>query len=159
MFIALLACHQEDPDPTLICTPASPDDILERKGDYYRCLDDQLIGGEGCGPEGYPLGYGRKYADRFFDLVYPEISPIGQVFLEQVSICLQSEMAAWVTSETACTAVWDHGFETHPPCYLESGFCDVPFADVAAIAAAVDPEDQALPEAQEQMAQILAGCE
>lgn len=166
MLIALLiSCKaEESPSPEgplspVGCVVPTEEDILTRRGDYYRCLDEVLMDGAGCGPDGYPLGYGAKYADRYFDEVYPSVSSEAQAFLRRVSIHLQREMDAFVTPSSSCEAVWDYGFGTHPACYIESGFCDLELSDVAAIAGAVDPEDQDLPEAAEQTERIVEGCQ
>ncbi|MEQ1572089.1 MAG: hypothetical protein ABMA64_41055 [Myxococcota bacterium] len=154
-WLLLFGCAGLDPAD---CVPATVDDVLDRTGDYYRCLDTQLAGGEGCGAAGYPLGYGAKYADRYLTETYPAVSPEGQEFLRAVAPCLQVELAAWVTADASCDAVWDHGFATHAGCYADHGFCGLDIADAVAIAAAVDEADRALPEADAQTTELLERC-
>lgn len=152
-WIVAMGCSEPAAEP---CAPATEADILERRGDYYRCLDDWL---GGCGEQGYPLGYGARYADRYLDEVRAEVSPAGQAFLDTVSVCLQQEMAAFVADDVpSCDAVWDHGFSSHPDCYVDSGFCEVDLESQLAIAAAVDPADQDLPEQQEQVLDVATRC-
>jgi hypothetical protein len=147
-----VACAPQPPAP---CTPASTDDILDRRGAYYVCLDEAL---GGCGEDGYPLGYGARYAERYLLEVRPEVSPAAQAFLDEVSVCLQQRMAAFVTDETTCAQVWEHGFSTHPDCYVDSGFCAVDLDSQVAIADAVDPADRQLPEQQEQVLEVARRC-
>lgn len=140
------------------CAPAAPDDLLQRRGDYYRCVDRGLAGGEGCGPEGYPLGYGARYADRFVDEIHSALSVDGQRFLEATGACLQQRMAGWITAGSSCGEVWATAFEDHPGCYLESGFCALSLSDALIVSAAVEPEDLELPEQQAQVEAIAQGC-
>ncbi|HHO53087.1 MAG TPA: hypothetical protein ENK18_19990 [Deltaproteobacteria bacterium] len=159
--LAVLAgCSADTPAPLqpLDCVPAQPGELLQRGGAYYRCVDAQLIDGVGCGPEGYPLGYGAKYADRFALEIHPVLSEAGQRFLEDTGACLQQRMAAWITSGSSCGEVWTQAFEDHPGCYLDSGFCALELGDTLIISAAVDPEDHQLPEQQAQLEVIAAGC-
>lgn len=158
MLLLLLACA---PDPTpapSTCAPATPDDIREREGDYYRCLDTTLQGGAGCGDAGYPLGFGAKYADRSFDVTWYELSPAGQAFFLAVSPCLQERLAALVTADATCDEVWDDGFSTHAGCYVDSGFCDLPPEDLLVIASMFDDDVQQLPEFATQLADVMSGC-
>jgi hypothetical protein len=148
-----LACAP-DADPEAACTPATEADILEVRGDYYVCLEAQAS----CGPDGYPLAYGARYAERYLVDVRPGVSPQGQAFLDTVSVCLQQRMAEWYDGARGCDAIWDHGFASHPGCYVDSGFCDVDVDSQLAIAAAVDPEDQALPEQQAQVLAVAEAC-
>lgn len=140
------------------CVPATPEDIRDREGDYYRCLDTTLGGGAGCGPEGYPLGFGARYADRSFEEVWYELSPAGQAFFLAVSPCLQERLAAVVTPETTCDDVWLEGFATHAGCYVDSGFCDLPTEDVIVIGAMFDADVLQLPEFAEQLSDVYEGC-
>jgi hypothetical protein len=161
MLTWLLACAP-DPAPPLdeaeSCVPATPEDVQERRGDWYRCLDTTLAQGEGCGPEGYPLGFGAKYADRSFDMTYDELGPDGQAFFVLVASCLQQELATRVTPQTTCAEVWDLGFATHADCYVESGFCALPTADLLVVASMYDPDLGALPEFQASLVDVAAGC-
>lgn len=140
------------------CAPATPENILERKGDYYRCVDTTLVAGAGCGTEGYPLGFGAKYADRSFDVTYDKLSPAGQDFFRAVSPCLQKELAVQLSASTACKEVWDDGFATHAGCYVASGFCDLPIGDWFIIGAMFDGAVYKLDEFASQLNDVAAGC-
>ncbi|MCA9490657.1 MAG: hypothetical protein KC621_12085 [Myxococcales bacterium] len=152
--ILLMACASTEPAPEP-CVPATEADILERRGEYYVCLDARL---GGCGEDGYPLGYGAFYAERYLLEVRPLVSEAGQAFLDAVSVCLQQDMAAFATDASTCDEVWDHGFSSHPDCYVASGFCEVDLESQLAIADAVEPEDTELPEQQEQVLEVAIRC-
>ncbi len=162
MVLLLLGCSLrsggESPDPAE-CAPATPDDIRDREGDYYRCLDSTLRGGAGCGAEGYPIGFGAKYADRSFEEVWYELSPAGQAFFLAVSPCLQQRLADVVTADATCDEVWQEGFATHAGCYVDSGFCDLPPEDVLVIGTMFDADVLQLPEFASQLSEVSAGCE
>lgn len=145
------------PDPST-CAPATPDDILDREGDYYRCLDATLLEGRGCGAGGYPLGFGAKYADRSFEEIWYDLTPAGQDFFLVVSPCLQERLAAQVTDVSTCDEVWDDGFATHADCYVDSGFCDLPAEDVYVIAAMFDADVYLLDEFTSQLTDVELGC-
>ena len=162
MLIFLLACGPvadggSGPDPAT-CEVATPADIRERTGDYYRCLDTTLVGGAGCGAEGSPLGFGARYADQSFDVTWYELGKAGQAFFLAVSPCLQERLAERVTAGATCEEVWEAGFGTHADCYVESGFCELPVEDLAVIAGMFDAETVALPEFQAAIGEVTARC-
>lgn len=162
MWLLLAACAEPGPPPADLdpadCVVATPDDVPERRGDWYRCADATLAGGAGCGADGYLLGFGAKYADRAFDVTFDAMGPAGRDFFLLVAPCLQEELAADLTADTACADVWDVGFATHAGCYLDSGFCALPPADLLTLAGMFDPDVGELPEFQAQMAEVAAGC-
>lgn len=157
-----LACAPEPAPPEALdpadCVVATPEDVRDRRGDWYRCLDTKLAGGDGCGPDGYPLGFGAKYADKSYDEVWDRMSADGQAFLLGVGPCLQERLAAEVTAGTTCGAVWDLGFGTHAACYVDAGFCDLGPADLLAVAEMIEEDAAALPELQEQFTEVSAAC-
>jgi hypothetical protein len=160
--LLLLAGGCADPEPTPLdpadCVVATPDDVQERRGDWYRCLDTTLRGGRGCGPDGYPLGFGAKYADRSFDEAFDDLGPEGRDFFLAVAPCLQERLAERVTADATCDEVWDAGFSTHAGCYLDSGFCALPPADLLVLAGMFDPDVGELPEFQQQMTEVAELC-
>ncbi len=145
------------PDPSS-CAPATPADIRDREGDYYRCLDSTLVGGDGCGTAGYPLGFGAKYADRSFQETWYELTSAGQDFFLAVSPCLQERLAAQVTAASTCDHVWDDGFATHADCYVDSGFCDLPAEDLYVIGTMFDADVYAMDEFTQQLTDVARGC-
>lgn len=162
MWLMFFACATTSPSASTLdpaeCPTATPEDIRDREGAYYRCLDTTLVGGAGCGEEGYPLGFGARYADRSFEETWYDLGPAGQAFFLAVSPCLQERLAAQVGAETTCDEVWDMGFATHAGCYVDSGFCELPAEDVMVIAAMFDPEVEALPEFAAQLSEVFDTC-
>jgi hypothetical protein len=145
------------PDPST-CVPATPADIRDRKGDYYRCLDTTLVDGAGCGAEGYPLGFGARYADRSFEETWYDLTSAGQDFFLAVSPCLQERLAARVIAATTCDEVWDDGFATHAGCYVDSGFCDLPTEDLYVIGTMFDADVYTMDEFTGQLTDVALGC-
>ena len=162
MLAWLLACGApDDPPPALDpadCPVATPDDVQDTRGDWYRCADATLAGGDGCGPDGYLLGFGAKYADRAFDESFDQMGPAGRSFYLLVAPCLQARVAATLRADTACEDVWDVGFGIHAGCYVDSGFCTLPPADLLTLAALFDPDVGQLPEFQAQMTEVATLC-
>ena len=158
--LAWLASCGEDPviADWRDCTYASPDDPPEAAAAWYACVDERVQDGEGCGPDGYLLGFGGKYAERYMVEVRPGLSEAGQAFLDGVLVCLQEGLAAGMSDDPTCDAIETAGFGAHAPCYEANGFCDLPIEDVARIAAAIDAEDQGIPAEQEAIEAIQAKC-
>jgi hypothetical protein len=140
------------------CALTDSDHLLEDPAGFYRCQEDRLNQGEGCGPEGYPLGYAGKYAEIYMWEVYPEVGPEAQAFLEQNLLCLQSAFLEDTTTEMTCDEVAAAGFAAHPVCYLASGICGVPVEDQLAILFAVASEDMGLPGQAEAITEIAGLC-
>lgn len=140
------------------CRYASPDDPPEDADAWYSCVDQRVQDGEGCGADGYLLGFGGKYAERYMVDVRPELSEAGQAFLDGVLVCLQEGLAAGMSDDPTCAEIETAGFGAHAPCYAANGFCDLPIEDVARIAAAIDAEDQGVPAEQEAIEAIQAQC-
>lgn len=163
MLLWLLACGDPDAAPPLPdpadCAVATPADVQETRGDWYRCVDATLADGAGCGPDGYLIGFGAKYADRAFDVSFDRMGPAGQDFYLRVAPCLQERLAADLRADTPCADVWDVGFATHAGCYVDSGFCALPPADLLTLASLFDPDVGQLPEFQAQMTEVAARCD
>ena len=58
---------------------------------YDKCLEATY----NCGPEGYPLGYGLKYCDRFKDS-YKEFTPQGRKWVQGTLLCLKEALVPLV---------------------------------------------------------------
>ncbi len=142
-------------DEGVDCVPATIETFADDPGAYYRCVDAYL---GGCGPDGYPLGYGAYYAEKYMGDTWDALSEDGQRFLIEVGVCLHETLATQLTADSTCDEVWDLGFDAHPDCYVDAGFCELPLTDTLAIAGAVEPEDQALPEQNAQVAAIAEAC-
>jgi len=140
------------------CTVADGAALLDDPGGFYRCADGYVNGRKGCGEQGYPLGYGLKYAERFMWEIYPDVSEAGQVFLSRNLVCLQTAFKDGVDGAMSCDEVSKAGFAAHPGCYLDSGICDLPFADKAPIFLAVDAQDLAHPAQAGAIERIIEAC-
>lgn len=163
LLLVLVGCVAAPDDTSEVldpssCPTATPADVQTRRGDYYRCLDTTLLGGAGCGAEGYPLGFGGKYADRSFDETWFDLTAAGQDFFLAVAPCLQERLAAEVSAGSSCAQVWDAGFGAHAACYVDSGFCALPAEDVLVIGAMFDPDVYALDEFTAQFEDVTAQC-
>ncbi|MCB9727850.1 MAG: hypothetical protein H6746_05100 [Deltaproteobacteria bacterium] len=147
---------------TPLCQPVPYDGAATEACTFYACADALIAGGT-CAPTDYVMGFACKYADRYLSQVHPELSPAGQAFLEGVFVCLQEALVPFVADAAAaqaatCPAVAEAGFGAHVPCYLQNGFCDLPTADIASIALAIDQPDLENPLQQSATAEILTLC-
>ncbi|KDR81155.1 hypothetical protein GALMADRAFT_241715 [Galerina marginata CBS 339.88] len=104
-------------------------------GFYRDCLEARFH----CGPEGYPLGYGEKYCEKFSN-ARDTLSSAGQVWMLDTMQCLQRALVPEVTSELtqdltalsdqqACDALKEKAFSSHPGCYVDSGVCTLGLSD------------------------------
>src|SRR5262245_3337106 len=99
--LAAPACFVEDLATTPSMEEASTSDavqacaIPERDANagneavFYECAEESADSGAGCGPSGYLIGYGAKYARRFYHDTRPRMSARGQVWIDDVLVCLQ----------------------------------------------------------------------
>ena len=113
---------------------------LEHQGcgacDYYRCREATAR----CGPEGYLTRFALRYCERYRLVSEPEASPAARAFLERVRRCLIVRFDQGVDRES-CDAMQQRGFESHPPCYVEAGFCDLAVSDWLLVLATIDAGD------------------
>lgn len=160
----LVACGESPPRATVTaCAPIAaaeaPDATGTQARSYYDCLEASLADGEGCGPDGYPLGYGGKYAERFVTEARPRLSPEGRAWLDDVLVCLQEALAARLDDDSTCDDAWRAGFDTHPACYVDAGFCELSLDDVLVVGTTIDPVDLSLPDQQAQVEAVNRLCE
>ena len=132
--------------------------IMEDPGGFYRCADEILNKGDGCGEDGYLLGYAAKYAERYMWETYPQLSPAGQGFLDRNLLCLQTVFRDTVQADWACDAVAEFAFKSHADCYLSSGICEISLSDRLTILMAVDVEDLNQPGQDEAFSAIAEQC-
>ncbi len=105
---------------------------------YYACRDEARE--VPCGPDGFPLGYGERYCNRFSLITFEHVSPAGQLWLTEVRECLQVEFDA-LSDELTCEDLAEAAYDTHPECYVQTGFCDLPWTDVLQVGATIDLSD------------------
>ena len=91
---------------------------------YTDCLEAKYH----CGPDGYPVGYGNKYCEKFLEH-RDEFSDAGQQWIDGTLTCLKKALEPdMITSETeTCDKVNDDAFASHVQCYVDNGFCDLAF--------------------------------
>ena len=62
--------------------------ISNQSCDFYTdCLEAKFQ----CGPDGYPIGYGYKYCDKFLE-EYDEFSADGQKWIDGTLTCLKQAL-------------------------------------------------------------------
>lgn len=106
---------------------------------YYQCRELER-GADACGDRGYYEGFVGPYCRRFTQLTYPTLSEAGRRWIDDVRRCLQEAMID-VSSTQACDDVRRTGYDAHPGCYVDTGFCELPIADKWKIFTTVDPRD------------------
>jgi hypothetical protein len=110
---------------------------------YAECVESVYH----CGADGYPLGYGQKYCDKFSDSI-ATLSSQGQKWMLDTMECLQltlvnqsAEFKAIASSplaSTTCNVIKETAFDSHSKCYLDSGLCSLPWTDWLAIVNIID---------------------
>ncbi|ORZ08670.1 hypothetical protein BCR42DRAFT_424660 [Absidia repens] len=94
---------------------------------YAECLESKYH----CGTAGYPIGYGQKFCE-VFEREADKFSPSGQEFLWNNMQCLQRSLVApFIHNNTLsdCETLKQTALDSHPSCYIESGYCDIPAKD------------------------------
>ena len=104
---------------------------------YYACREAEAQ----CGADGYLLGYGGLYCDRFATVTELKGSPAVAAWLEDVRACLVQSLDQLAPPGTSCDDLWDIGVDSHSDCYLQTGFCDLAVSDWLAVVNSIDPGD------------------
>ncbi len=162
--VVLAACGVERVDDgasdrTIACSPRTPESTDDDVLGFYACVDAQLVDGAGCGEDGYPLGFGGRYGQRYWDGAPTTLSEDGQAWVTRVASCLQVSLLDVIDRDTTCDAVWTLGFGTHDECYVDSGFCALPVADQLWVFSQIDAADRARPEVVAMGQSVIARCE
>jgi len=127
---AVLQIESETDLPTL--TNECSDPPLGQCSFYEDCLETQYH----CGPNGYPIGYGLKYCEKF-KLAHSTLSTQGQSWMMNTMKCLQYalviEGTGGVGAVKTCNQLKNKAFDSHARCYLENGLCNLPPSDWKAI--------------------------
>lgn len=147
-------------DPIQECPVPSVNALgqVQNVGEFYACADSWLAGGRGCGPDGYPLGYGEYYARRFYNKTRPWMTWWGRYWLDDTLVCLQQDLQAAITMGTPCEEVRRVAFAQHPNCYAENGACYLWLWDVAQILRTVDGRDWVSREGAKQIVGFFLEC-
>lgn len=128
--------------------------------DYYACVDQNRLS---CGGQGYALGYGKKYCEKFSAIDFPEAKTTlgadifpgnGNVWRDNVRSCLQVNMEAWFAGDAKkdCGSLRAFAFNSHPDCYTAGpSFCELTPDNVARIGLTIQLNDFFKAESQQQI--------
>jgi hypothetical protein len=133
-------------------------DIAGHESVFYLCAEQHADFGRGCGANGYLLGYGTKYSQRFYKQARPRMSTRGQKWIDDVLVCLQHDLRESIDETTSCDDIWTTAFDSHPACYLRSGFCTLSPLDIAQVVWTIDVQDWLSRDAGRQIVNTAVGC-
>jgi hypothetical protein len=133
-------------------------DIPGHEAVFYQCAEQYADHGHGCGADGYLIGYGTKYAQRFYAQARPKMTARGQLWIDHVLVCLQHDLRDAIDSATSCDDIWNTAFDSHPQCYIENGFCSLSPWDIAQVVWTIDTKDFLSQDAARQVVQTAIGC-
>jgi hypothetical protein len=145
-------------DTSIPCTPRAPDATDDDVLGFYACVDASLADGEGCGADGYLLGFGGRYGQLYVDGAPEHLTPAGQAWVGRAAACLQAALLDAIDRTTPCDAVWTAGFATHEACYVSTGFCALPLADQLWIFSRISDADRARPEIAAMVQAVADDC-
>lgn len=105
---------------------------------YAQCLEVQYH----CGEDGYPLGYGQKYCDKFNAVLQSSPEKFSSKAIQWTLDTMQCLQRALVTDvihpqtldnvlrpHMDCHKVQQIAFESHADCYLDNGICSLQIRD------------------------------
>lgn len=90
---------------------------------FYDSLEVSFV----CGKRGYALNYGKKFCEKFSKETY-KFSKEGQIWLDNTMLCLQQNLYD-LNPNLSCKALRKKAFDSHIPCYLDNGYCDLDTED------------------------------
>lgn len=135
--------------------------------DYYRCIEDQEIS---CGDQGYLLGFGGYYCDKFSAKDFEEwktprrqrlFPSDANQWRDQVRLCLQEQMEEFLEAEpqASCKQVQDFAFGSHPTCYTYApSFCHMTPESILSVGLTLEPKELKNPAVRLQMKQTAQIC-
>jgi hypothetical protein len=88
----------------------------------------QLQCGNDQGLDSYPLIYGEKNCLAFQNNIN-QFSAQGQAWIWDTMFCLQTFLSTNIHCDSTCSSTSTAAFNSHPTCYVQSGFCDLPVWD------------------------------
>jgi hypothetical protein len=145
-------------DPIARCNTPTLEGIPGHEADLYECAERWVNGGLGCGQSGYLLGYGARYAHKFYDQTRPRMSQRGKAWLDQVLVCLQHDLRGAIGVSSTCDEVRAIAFDQHPGCYVESGFCTLSIPDLLQVPGTIDGKDLFSQDGLRQVVGIVPMC-
>jgi len=129
---------------------------------YEDCLETRYH----CGADGYPLGYGKKYCNKF-NAARDKFSQKGQVWMLDTMECLQRFLVPEATGPeemgeeggSPCDALRKTAFDSHAECYVQNGLCTLSVRDWMEIVEVVDLKTLfGSWEALKEVLEAAAGC-
>ncbi len=153
----------------LLLADSYNDDCAELIGscEYYECIDQERLS---CGDDGYALGYGKKYCERFSAIDFQENAPPfsgdfypakGNEWRDNVRSCLQVSMEAFFASDEAkdCSALRTFAFDSHPACYTGApSFCELTPENIVRVGLTIQLNDLFKTESQKQIRDTARIC-
>lgn len=117
--------------------PACSNPPMDQCAFYANCLESRYQ----CGPDGYPIGYGQHYCQKFSnnrDL----FDARGQQWVIDLIHCLQLALVGDAIDATPpaldCQALREQASASHARCYTSTGFCTLSVQDWAAVVEMAD---------------------
>ncbi|HAZ14896.1 MAG: hypothetical protein A2X86_21200 [Bdellovibrionales bacterium GWA2_49_15] len=112
--VAISLCFLCSPSWSFDSTCSRPTDL---SCEYYsRCVENYLA----CGADGYSIGYGKRYCQRFLDTSYSTYQ--GDLWRDETLLCLQRELSLFVFFSPyeikSCSTIKKYAYETHANCYV-----------------------------------------
>ena len=112
------SCDTCPGDP--MCQPNCKNPPPQSCAFYAGCAEARLQ----CGATGYPLRYGQHFC-LSFQKSQDSFSTAGQAFIWNTMHCLQLKLVDAIDCDSTCASVEVAAFDSHPGCYVESGFCSL----------------------------------
>lgn len=102
---------------------------------YANCLESRYH----CGPDGYPIGYGQHYCEKFSNNT-ELFNERAQQWIIDTMHCLQLVLVpdAINATPTTCAALTHQALASHAECYTKNGFCTLGVDAWEAVLAIVD---------------------
>jgi len=128
-------------------TCESPPLVNDMCGFYSRCIEAHFP----CGDDGYALGYGMKYCQRFSQYEGCDDDD-WKSWVNSTLVCLQRSLVPVYDadcSSLSCNGIKSTAFDSHPTCYTGGGdvapvdpsICFLPIKDQACVLKIIDPKD------------------
>lgn len=148
---------EKSPNSTLCSNP-----VRGQCSFYEDCLETRYH----CGVDGYPLGYGKKYCNKF-NAARDKFSQKGQAWMLDTMECLQLVLVPEATrpeevgtqGRSPCDELRKKAFDSHAECYVQNGLCTLSVKDWTEIVEVVDLKTLfGSWEALKEVLEAAAGC-
>lgn len=126
---------------------------------YASCLEIAYP----CGENGYALGYGDRYCNKFRQLD-GKLSPKGIAWRDSTMLCLQRSLVPFFAKKRTpenCEAITDFAFASHSFCYTQPGasICALdPFGDLPVVFKTIESDDILSRRGAEQTLKVVRTC-